>query len=62
MYRCFFLFRNEDWKLDYDQSFEFDQIQKNVQNQRIETTFAKFRIASNDKKIIIKIIIKNYVN
>jgi hypothetical protein len=62
MYRCSFSSRNEDWKLDYDQSFEFDQMQKDVQNQRIETTFAKFKISSNDKKIIIKIIIKNYVS
>jgi hypothetical protein len=37
-------------------------MQKDVQNQRIETIFAKFKISSNDKRIIIKIIIKNYIN
>jgi hypothetical protein len=37
-------------------------MQENVQNQKIETIFVKFKISSNDKKIIIKIIIKIYVN
>jgi hypothetical protein len=37
-------------------------MQKDIQDQEIKKTFTSIRISSNDKRIIIKIIIKYYVN